>query len=194
MMISSTFFLENGIPRELCKNIQVKDNGKIYVNSLENSLCQTVIKNINLKKYGDKTLYCSGIVPVNPNKVNQVVTNGGSVTATPLEVPASEDSRDSGMVPSTPPSAGGSGGTNSTILQPPPVPSQLVRRKSVKDLVTDFSSCLSSVSSGEEEPPGAWGETVTKRKKKKRKASMSPLLDNNLQNQNVRDAKKAAPK
>ena len=60
--------------------------------------------------------------------------------------------------------------------------------------MTDFSSCLSSVSSGEEEPPGAWGETVTKRKKKKRKASMSPLLDNNLQNQNVRDAKKAAPK
>ena len=55
---------------------------------------------------------------------------------------------------------------------------QLERRKSVKDLVTDFSSCISSVSSGEE-TLGDFGEQVTRRKKKKRKASTSPILDDN---------------
>ena len=61
---------------------------------------------------------------------------------------------------------------------------QLERRKSVKDLVTDFSSCISSVSSGEE-TLGDFGEQVTRRKKKKRKASTSPILDSNVSKGNT---------
>ena len=53
---------------------------------------------------------------------------------------------------------------------------QLERRKSVRDLVTDFSSCVSSVSSGEDTIVD-WAGSVTRRKKKKRKASNSPIVD-----------------
>ena len=83
--------------------------------------------------------------------VNQECVNGSDALSAPL-------------------SAGGLGGTSSSIFQHP----QLERRKSVKDLVTDFSSCIST--SGEEEPFGDLAETVTRRKKKKRKASSSPIL------------------
>ena len=59
-------------------------------------------------------------------------------------------------------------------MQPPGPHPGLERRKSVKDLVTDFSSCLYSP---EENTMGEFGETVTRRKKKKRKASNSPTID-----------------
>ena len=88
-------------------------------------------------------------------------------------------SEEGGIVLSTPEGAVGE------YLMPPPQgpslqlsggPSQLERRKSVKDLVTDFSSCLFSVSSGED-TLGDFGQQVTRRKKKDRKASNSQLLD-----------------
>ena len=42
------------------------------------------------------------------------------------------------------------------------------RRKSVQEIVTDFSSCMSSVSSGEDTITD-WGDSVTKRKKKEKR-------------------------
>ena len=53
----------------------------------------------------------------------------------------------------------------------------LERRKSVKDLVTDFSSCLSNLSSSEGDTVEDWAESVSRRKKKdkKRKLSTSPV-------------------
>ena len=81
------------------------------------------------------------------------------VFAPPPEVLAKEGER--GEIPSS-------------SLQPQSLPSQLERRKSVKDLVTDFSSCIST--SGEEEPALDYVGPVTRRKKKKRKASTSPII------------------
>ena len=126
------------------------------------------------------------MVPVTPEKVSPGA-NGDPANL--LGVPASNgDGEERGVTPS-PPLDGDRGGTSSTIFQAPLVPPQLERRKSVRDLVTDFSSCESSVSSGEESTLGDWGETVTKRKKKKRKASTSPILQNDLKNGNVRASK-----
>ena len=120
--------------------------------------------------------------------------DGGSVPTTVLGVPAiNGEGNERGVTPS-PLLDGNRDGTSSSIFQAPLVPSQLERRKSVRDLVTDFSSCISSVSSGEESTLGDWGETVTKRKKKKRKASTSPILQNDLKSGNVRDTKKSASK
>ena len=65
-------------------------------------------------------------------------------------------------------------GSNHESMQPPGPYQQLERRKSVRDLVTDFYSCLSSP---EEETTGDLVETITRRKKKKRKASASPIVD-----------------
>ena len=140
---------------------------------------------------------CQGVVPSSPVRVNQ---NSVMVQEVPIlqgslshnaeldvtrqgaqgeqNVPPYQ-SEEEGLVLST--TEGAVGGQ----LMPPPqgpslqqsgVPSQLERRKSVKDLVTDFSSCLSSVSSGEDTLKDL-GEQVTRRKKKKRKASNSPTLD-----------------
>ena len=56
--------------------------------------------------------------------------------------------------------------------------SQLNRRKSVKDLVTDFSSCVSNASSSEGEGLGEWSESGDRRqRKKKRKPSSTPPQD-----------------
>ena len=53
----------------------------------------------------------------------------------------------------------------------------LERRKYVKDLVTDFSSYLSHLSSSEGGTVEDWAESVSRRKKKdkKRKLSTSPV-------------------
>ena len=121
-------------------------------------MCQALITNIHQKKYGDKMLYCSGIVPVTPGKSDsdKVYSEVGLVYAPPVNVPVQK-------------------GSSGSLFQPPAAPSQMERRKSVKDLVTDFSSCIST--SGEEESCGDPRDAVTRRKKKKRKASNSPLLD-----------------
>ena len=33
------FLVQNGLPQSLSDNIEIKENGKVYVNSLANSLC-----------------------------------------------------------------------------------------------------------------------------------------------------------
>ena len=37
-------FLQNGLPRDVCQNIEVKENGKIYINNLDNKICQDLVK------------------------------------------------------------------------------------------------------------------------------------------------------
>ena len=59
------------------------------------------------------------------------------------------------------------GGQNSVNSDISPGANQLERRKSVRDLVTDFSSCLSNLSS-EEDTSVSWVGSGGRRKKKKR--------------------------
>ena len=139
----------------------------VYVNNLENSMCLNLVKNIHHMRFGDRNLLCNGVVPSTPAKVTQyaeggqnLLTNQGGELGAMLAQGQEADK-------------GPENGTEAGLLMPPP---ELERRKSVKDLVTDFSSCISSVSSGEE-TQGDRGEQVTRRKKKKRKASTSPILD-----------------
>ena len=79
--------------------------------------------------------------------------------------------------PVPPPGSAGHPGT----LQPPALSTQQPEsRRSVRDIVTDFSSCLSD----EEGSPDVWAEAVTRRKLKKRKANTSPLSDKTVSNSN----------
>ena len=141
-------------------------------------MCQALITNIHQKKYGDKMLYCSGIVSVTPRKSD---SDNVIISTTSLNVPAIESDSatqaysEVGLVNAPPVSVPVHEGSSGSLFQPPAAPSQMERRKSVKDLVTDFSSCIST--SGEEESCGDPRDAVTRRKKKKRKASNSPLLD-----------------
>ena len=50
------FLIENGLPGHVSDHVDVKENGKVYVNNLENLLCLSLVKNIHHKKIGDKTL------------------------------------------------------------------------------------------------------------------------------------------
>ena len=190
------FLINKGLPHICTENIKFKENGKVMIDNLDNSLCLQLVKNIHHSKFLDNNLLCFGVVPVTPRKLalnTQHIPQGGlssSEGASPLnsdqlilsvtgqgqaEIPVcevtSEGSPDATLVSDL-----GDGS-----LMPPPQVSEvggqgLERRKSVKDLVTDFSSCLSSP---EEESLGDFEATVTKRKKKKRKASSSPLLEKN---------------
>ena len=206
------FLYDNGLLPELSENVVVKENGKIYVNNIENVLCNTLVKKIHNSKYCDIHLVCNGIIPVTPTKVilNTQGGYGGALSAIPQAVIAAVQEGGEGDVSDPPQSVSttqgaGEGGifaplhsvsdghgvsegatyaplqsSSSTFDLNDTLQPQLERRKSVRDLVTDFSSCLSNLSSSGEETLEGWTDTVTRRKKKKRKASTSPLLDKSV--------------
>ena len=182
--------MENGLPQSLCENVEVKENGKVYVKGLENHLCHELVKNISGQKFNNRYLICNGIIPVTPYKDQQNTTvnsdgvsfvnnNEVSVSAPPQsdQVSIAELEETVLEVASEQPPEIGS----NESMQPPGPYQQLERRKSVRDLVTDFSSCLSSP---EEETTGDLVETITRRKKKKRKASTSPIVDSSVKGAN----------
>ena len=46
------FILNNGLPQNLSDHIDMKENGKIYINNLGNQLCNELVKKLHLQKFG----------------------------------------------------------------------------------------------------------------------------------------------
>ena len=151
------FLFQSGLPETLEENVKIGNNGTVTISQVENALCQKLISDIHLKKYKDRKIKCFGVIPVTPNK----------------------DLSDLGATQSTQGASGVEG-----PFCPPAAPVQEIlegqaellsvtdRRKSVKELVTDFSSCISS-SEGDNEAPD-WVDSSRRQRKKKRMASKSP--------------------
>ena len=173
-----------------------------------------LLRNIHLTKQFNKKLVCRGIIPMSPEvpkhseAVTNTVTNSisdnleGSYIQQPQLI--SEESEQTMVadlgerrdtVSLTVDTSGDIGG--GVVLSTPSTSevlavieaSKLNRKKSVKDLVTDFSSCVSNVSSSEGEGLGDWSESGDRRqRKKKRKPSSSPPQDGLIRkvpNQNI---------
>ena len=41
------FMLKCGLPQDMTDQVDIKENGKVYIQNIENTLCQTLIKNIH---------------------------------------------------------------------------------------------------------------------------------------------------
>ena len=185
------FLSNHGIPGNLFHNMVIKGNGKVVISDIENIMCQDLIKTINNVKFHDRILECNGVIPLSPlPKVNNsdIVSEIRSCALPVQSVP--DQIRSEGV--NTLDTINSEGDETlshindeyvtrrSSVPEADSLGQQLTRRKSVRDLVTDFSSCLSNLSSGESE-----GDTVTpkggkKVKKKKRKPSSSPLQDSEM--------------
>ena len=177
------FILKSGLPDNCTENIVINENGTVIVNNIENEVCNLLVRNIHLTKQFNKKLVCRGIIPMSPTQSN----NAGDTVTTPVTSRVKESDQlnsDISLVPHlSPQQAAGEqrGGPSLTpdveIGEVDAVikASQLNRRKSVRDLVTDFSSCVSNASSSEEECVEEWTEGGDRRqRKKKRKPSSSP--------------------
>ena len=143
--------IESGLPPTFSEHVSIGKNGTVTISSIENSLCQELIPVFHLKKYGDRKLKCFGIIPVTPQKADSDIQPSG---VTQREGDA--------LVP---PSVDRPQGEGGDAFTPPVLPTQgascslpaVEGRKSVLELVTDFSSCISGLSSSEGEPGSTRG-------------------------------------
>ena len=152
-----------GLPSELHESVVIKESGLIFINNINNDLCKCLIKKIHLSKQFGRKLICRGVIPMTPDAKN------GSISAPNTPVSVTSDQH----VLSPAESSYGDQQIASDILENKEGDNSLSvpvlsRRKSVRDLVTDFSSCMSNISSSEEEN-GDWTLTEDNRRKCKRK-------------------------
>ena len=97
------FLINSGMPESFKENVAIKPNGTVMIEHLPNEVCLTLIEAIHSKFNFGKKLYCNGVVPCTPQKVdnpsnlvitNQVevnpVTNVARDLVDPLSSPSSE--------------------------------------------------------------------------------------------------------
>ena len=63
------FLHQNGLPADKSDDIMFKSNGSISIKHLNNETCQALIAGIHETEVFGKKLYCNGIVPLTPKKV-----------------------------------------------------------------------------------------------------------------------------
>ena len=75
------YLVKSGLPIQFTENIDIKENGNVIVTSLENEICNLLLRNIHLSKQFNKKLICRGIIPMSPEvstqqeSVNNTVIN-----------------------------------------------------------------------------------------------------------------------
>lgn len=93
-------FLANaGLPETNKESVLIKSNGYVTIKNLGNDVCRVLIENIHNKKYLDRKLFCNGIIPLTPEKLEDIQTGNQESSAAgsaPRSTPAA------GSPPSTP--------------------------------------------------------------------------------------------
>ena len=78
------FLCKNGLPAEKSDEIRFKTNGSVTIKSLKNETCQALIAAIHGKENLGKKLYCNGIVPLTPKKVEEESIGKNVATKSPI--------------------------------------------------------------------------------------------------------------
>ena len=149
------FLILAGLPESLKDNAVIKPNGTVIVNKLETSVCQLLIDNIHAKQNFGRKLYCNGVIPFTPQKVDTEPlpeTNAASSSSSAVSPSSSVVS------PSTP--------TTSSVSNPLVIVSQVNNRTSAQ-VSTVFSS------PGHSTPSMSFGDIGT--------PDVSTMLDNDYQ-------------
>ena len=53
------FLFSQGLPENMSECVEVKENGKVYIQNIDNSLCLSLVKKLHQAKFSDKTLMCN---------------------------------------------------------------------------------------------------------------------------------------
>ena len=64
------FLVSSGLPESMKNNISIKQNGAVLIETLPNDICVHLIESIHNKTGLGRRLYCNGIVPRTPAKVD----------------------------------------------------------------------------------------------------------------------------
>ena len=156
------FLIKSGLPTDVKEKVYIKPYGTDNIDNIDNMLCQQLINKLHQVKFCDRKIFCRGIISLTPQRNVQAASDQEACDQN------STLRSDNASV------------NNTSVIHTPScsfLPA-LERRKSVRDMVTDFSSCLSNLSSSEEENVGDWSEAGGRRQKKsKRKPSSSPPQD-----------------
>ena len=64
------FLISSGLPESMKNNISIKQNGAVLIETLPNDICVHLIESIHNKTGFGRRLYCNGIVPRTPDKVD----------------------------------------------------------------------------------------------------------------------------
>ena len=63
------FLINAGLPESCKDNVIIKENGTVFIESLENEICCELIEAIHDKPLiGNRKLYCNGVIPRTPDK------------------------------------------------------------------------------------------------------------------------------
>ena len=178
------FLLNSGFPEAHKNEVNINTNGSVYIRGLENDVCQNLIEIFSGLKYGERSLTCTGLVPLTPTEKVTENQNHQCEVLDNTVIDASLVTETAYISNVTNPASLQIEGQESVNSDFSPGAKQLERRRSVRDLVTDFSSCLSNLSS-EEDTSLSWvGSGGRRKKKKKRGASSSPKQDTILKKVN----------
>ena len=98
----------SGLPEHLRENVVVKPNGTVNISNLENAVCLVLIENMHAKKSFGRKLYCDGIIPLTPEKLDtSTSTNTSEGNSTPAGSynPNSSDTSNPSVTASSNPAA-----------------------------------------------------------------------------------------
>ena len=94
------FLCLNGLPDVKKDNVIIRENGSVTIRDLDNDTCRNLIEAIHGKTHLDRKLYCNGIIPLTPEKIEPSNAASGPSTA------ASGPPADSSATSPTPSSGG----------------------------------------------------------------------------------------
>ena len=96
------FLVTSGLPETLKDNVVSKPNGTVIIKNLENEVCLVLIENIHAKRNFGRKLYCDGIIPLTPEKVDTPSAESMIVSPVPVSTspsnPAPTASTDTAQV------------------------------------------------------------------------------------------------
>ena len=74
------FLCRCSLPEEKKGAVLIKENGKVTIKNLSNDESDLLIDAINGKIHFDRKLYCNGIIPLTPEKVEDVINQPGELS------------------------------------------------------------------------------------------------------------------
>ena len=77
------FLINSGLPESHKENVKVKQNGTVMIDNLPNKDCIALIEAVHNKVNFGKKLYCNGVIPCTPEKLDNLTDIPSSIHSSP---------------------------------------------------------------------------------------------------------------
>ena len=78
------FLVTSGLPESVKDTVVIKLNGTVIIQNLENSVSLSLIDKIHQKVHFGRKLFCNGIIPLTPEKPEDIVDEGTDKSTNPI--------------------------------------------------------------------------------------------------------------